>query len=341
MLKIAILGFGFAGKAHAKAYVRMPDVRLTAIGGFRNQLAQQQWQEPYPIEFHADPDVLLNSCKVDVVDICLPTYMHEEFVIKAAAKGLHIICEKPFALSLASADRMIRAIHQSGATAMIAQVLRFFPHYRTSRELVGSGRLGKVFYAYASRLSSMPAWGAWFRDPAQSGGALYDLHVHDLDYALTLFGVPRSVFTAGIRSQTGAWDHVVTTLMYSDKKACIEASYRMPGGWPFTSRLRLMGTQASIEYEFRVQGNVDRLEKAQNRLMLYAAGESPEEIVVQDCDPFYSELRHFTESISGHADTSSLEEARNVIGVLQAAAQSLESSAPVDVMDVLAPSLRS
>jgi UDP-N-acetylglucosamine 3-dehydrogenase len=336
MLKIAILGFGFAGKAHAKAYVRMPDAKLTAIGGFRNQLARQQWQTPYPVEFHADPDVLLNSCEADIVDICLPTHLHEEFVVKAAAKGRHIVCEKPLALSLASADRMIGAVYAAGVTAMVAQVLRYFPHYRKSRELVQSGRLGQVFYGYASRLSSLPAWGEWFRDPAKSGGALFDLQVHDLDYLLTLFGVPQSVFAAGIRSQTGAWDHVVTTLSYSDKKACTEASYRMPSGWPFTSRLRLMGTQASIEYEFRVQANVDKLEKAQNRLMVYPERGIPEEIVVEDCDPFYCELRHFIESVSGRANTSSLQEARNVIGVLQSVAQSLESGEPVDVVKVLA-----
>jgi predicted dehydrogenase len=338
MLRIAILGLGFAGKAHAEAYVRMPDVRLAAIGGFRNQFAPQRWQAPYPVEFHADPDVLLNSCKADVVDICLPTYLHEEFVMKAAAKGLHIICEKPFALSLASADRMIQAVHKSGASAMVAQVLRFFPHYRKCRELFESGRLGQVFHGYASRLSTMPTWGEWFRDPTKSGGALFDLQVHDLDYLLQLFGVPQSVFAAGIRSQSGAWDHVVTTLLYADKNACIETSYRMPKGSPFTSRLRLMGTQASIEYDFRVEGNVDRLERAQNRMVMYREGHSSEEIAVEDCDPFYSELRYFVESLSGRTKSSSLEEARHVIGVLQTAAQSLESSEPVDVMDVLVSS---
>src|SRR5262249_15961050 len=255
MLKVAILGLGFAGKTHADAYARLPNVELVGIGGFREDM-RKKWKGPHPVQLHPDPDVLLNSSGADIVDICLPTFMHEEYVIKAAEKGIHIICEKPFALNLASVDRMLEAVKKSGVTLMVAQVLRFFPHYCKCRELVRGGRLGDVFFVSASRLSEMPRWADWFRDPLKSGGALFDLQVHDLDYVLNLLGVPERVCATGLQSGSGAWNHVVTLLLYPASRACIEASYRMPAGWPFTSRLRLMGTAASLEYEFRVQGNV-------------------------------------------------------------------------------------
>src|ERR1700730_6777404 len=82
MLKIAILGFGFAGKTHADAYARLPNVELAGIGGFRGGRAREGWKAPYSVQLYPDPDVLLNSSGADIVDICLPTFMHEDFVFK-------------------------------------------------------------------------------------------------------------------------------------------------------------------------------------------------------------------------------------------------------------------
>jgi predicted dehydrogenase len=333
MLKIAILGFGFAGKTHADAYARLPNVELAGIGGFRGGRAREGWKAPYSVQLYPDPDVLLNSSGADIVDICLPTFMHEDFVIKAAEKGMHIICEKPFALNLASVDRMLDAVKKAGVTLMVAQVLRFFPHYSKCRELVRGGRLGDVFFVSASRLSEMPRWADWFRDPLKSGGALFDLQVHDLDYLLNLLGVPERVFATGLQSESGAWNHVVTSLLYPEKKACIEATYRMAAGWPFTSRLRLMGTAASLEYEFRVQGNVDTLERAQNLLMMYPDGGPATRVEVEDRDPYLSELKYFVETVENGSTPQAVpvEEARTVIGVLEAAKQSLETGKSADL----------
>jgi predicted dehydrogenase len=109
VLKVAILGFGFIGRAHGEAYARLPNVKLVTIGGCREERVRE-WKAPGPIHFYADPDVLLKSADVDIVDICLPTFMHEEFVTKAAAMGMHVICEKPLALTVESADRMLDAV---------------------------------------------------------------------------------------------------------------------------------------------------------------------------------------------------------------------------------------
>jgi UDP-N-acetylglucosamine 3-dehydrogenase len=338
MLKVAILGFGFAGKTHADAYARLSNVRLVAVGGLRSGRGERAWKAPYPVKFYPDPDILLNSSGADIVDICLPTFMHEEFVLKAAEKGMHIICEKPFALSLTAVDRMLEAVGKEGVTLMVAQVLRFFPHYRKCRELMQAGQLGNVFFASASRLSELPRWADWFRDPQKSGGALFDLQVHDLDYLLNLLGIPEGVFATGLQSESGAWNHVVTLLAYSGKKVCTEASYRMAAGWPFTSRLRLMGTDASLEYEFRVHGNVDMLERAKNSLTLYAQGGATTDVEVEDCDPYLSELKYFVDTIEKRQRPQLVppEEARNVIGVLEAAKRSLETGKTVELAGLLA-----
>lgn len=337
MLKVAILGFGFIGKAHGEAYAQLPNVRLVGIGGCSKRRVDE-WKAPYPVPFYSSVDELLQSSGANIVDICLPTFLHEEFVIQAAERGLHVICEKPLALTVPEVDRMLAAVDKAGITFMVAQVLRFFPHYTKCRELVRKGQLGDVIAASASRLSQFPPWGQWFRDPAKSGGALFDLQVHDLDYLLDLFGMPDCIFASGLRSATGSWDHVINLLSYPNRQISIEASYLMPPSRPFTSALRLVGTKGSIEYEFRVTGNVDSIDRAQHTLTLYPGDGSAADIDVDDADAYLAELKYFVDCVESARKPAfvSPEDARNVIAVLEAAKHSLEAGNVVELQRVLA-----
>jgi predicted dehydrogenase len=219
---------------------------------------------------------------------------------------------------------------------MVAQALRFFAHYTKCRELVQDGGLGKVFFASASRLAEQPRWADWFRDPEKSGGALFDLQVHDLDYLMNLFGIPDSVFALGVQSDSGAWDHVVSSLSYPATKLTIEASYRMSSGWPFTSTLRLMGTAGSVEYGFRVQGNVDVLQQAQHSLVLYSQAGTATRFEIDDPDPYLRELKYFVDVVGTGEKPEAVRPAdsRNVIAVLEATKQSLETGKVVDLFSV-------
>jgi predicted dehydrogenase len=332
MLKVAILGFGFMGRVHAEAYARMPGARLVAVGGCREERLRE-WKAPYPMQFYAHADALLESSGADILDICLPTFMHEEFVTKAAERGIHVICEKPLALTLEGVDRMFEAVRKAGVTLMVAQVLRFFAHYTKCRELVEEGSLGDVFFASATRLAEPPRWGQWFLNPEKSGGALFDLQVHDLDYLMNLFGVPAWVFAVGLQSDSGSWDEVVSSLSYPSRKAVIEATYRMPLNWPFTSTLRLMGTDASLEYEFRVKGNVDVMDRAQHSLILYPKAGTATRFDIADPDPYFTELKYCVGVIENGEEPQALPlvAARNVIAVLEATKESLETGKVVEL----------
>lgn len=332
MLKVAILGFGFIGKAHGQAYARLPNVQLVAIGGCSEQRIRE-WEAPYDVQFYSDADELLHSSGAEIVDVCLPTFLHEEFVIKAAEQGMHIICEKPLALTVAAVDRMLASVQRSGVTFMVAQVLRFFVQYAKCRELVQDGNLGEVLFASASRLAQPPPWADWFRNPEKSGGALYDLQVHDLDFLLNLFGIPDRLFATGLQSASGAWDYVVNVLSYPTRKLCIESGYMMPASRPFTSSLRLLGSGGALEYSFRVKGNMDVLDRAQHELILYPNEGPGTHFVVEDADPYLRELKYFVDVVERGArpDAAPPEEARSVIAVLEATRRSLDSGRVVEL----------
>ena len=115
-----------------------------------------------------------------MVDVCLPTDLHAEVTVAALEAGKHVLCEKPMALTVAECDRMVAAAKASGRFLMIAHCIRFWPEYIALKEIVDSGQYGKVTSALFRRISGLPKWSEWFPNPQRSGGAILDLHIHDV-----------------------------------------------------------------------------------------------------------------------------------------------------------------
>lgn len=327
-IQVGLLGAGFIGQTHAQAYQSIPGAELVAVADVNREaadkLAEQTGARPT-----YDVDTILAAGDIQVVDICLPTFLHEKCVVQAAQNGKHILCEKPVALSLAQADHMIGAIRENGVIAMVAQVIRFWPEYVAIKQLLESGELGAPASARAARLAVAPKWGSWFRNPELSGGAVLDLHIHDLDYVYWLFGRPRTVYAIGTASETGAWDYVVTSLDYGDKKATVEASYVMPDGFPFEMAFRLLGTEGCADYRFRVDGQVGERDSASTEFVVYRPGQPPESVACSQEDAYRAELAYFAQCASEgrHPTIATFEEAREVLEIALAARQSLESGA--------------
>lgn len=128
MVRIGLLGCGFIGKVHAKAYAQIPDAKVVAVvdrdSGRAKEVAEELGAEVVPVV-----DDLLSRQDIDMVDVCLPTYLHADHVIAAARAGKHVLCEKPMALSLEQADAMIEATEQAGVAFMVGHTLRFWPEY--------------------------------------------------------------------------------------------------------------------------------------------------------------------------------------------------------------------
>ena len=332
MVKVGLLGAGFMGSAHAAAYTAIENAHLVAVADVdhaaADKLAEEQGAKAY-----YEIESLVKDREIDMVDVCLPTFLHERSVVSAAKRGKHVLCEKPIALILEQVDSMISAVREAGVMAMVAQVVRFWPQYVVIREMFERGELGKPLMARAARLVGPPDWSSWFKDPGLSGGALLDLHIHDLDYIYSLFGKPRSVYAVGATSETGAWDYVVTSLDYGDKRAVAEASFLMPKGFPFQTAFRLLGTDGCAEYRFRVGGQVDRREAAEMEFTLYRSNQPPEHPPSPDKDAYEAEIEYFVNCVSQgqEPEIATLEEARIVLQIALAARESLETGQVVEL----------
>jgi predicted dehydrogenase len=249
------------GAVHLSAYAKIPDAQVTAVstesgralsgdlnaaGGnlnrdlgtfdFSNVKQYRHWRE-----LVTDPDL-------DIVDICLPTDLHPGVSIAALAAGKHVLCEKPMALTGADCDRMIATARENNRILMIAQVLRFWPEYIALKEFVTGKEYGVVRSATFVRQCGLPDWSKWLPVPARSGGAVIDLLVHDIDQAISLFGMPQRVAA----KQLGDVDALTATLLYPDGP-----EVRIQGGWFRPGSPLQMSFQARAEraeMEFNADG---------------------------------------------------------------------------------------
>ena len=214
MTNVAILGAGFMGGTHARAFARIPGVRVIGVSSRSADkaaaLAQAVGAEPF-----TDVMALLHDPRVDAVSITLPTNLHAEVAIAALRAGKHVFVEKPLALTLAACDAMIAATAEANRVLMVAHVLRFWPEYIAIADLLRRGDLGKPLTATAIRLCTPPTWGEWFKHTGWTGGAVLDFHIHDLDVLNWLFGAPTRLFSRGQQGAHGGWDAVVTVLDYA------------------------------------------------------------------------------------------------------------------------------
>jgi predicted dehydrogenase len=224
MLRIGIAGMGGMGWFHASRFFQIPGVQLAAIADVRPERLEAKHAVKINIENRvAVPDLsavqrfpdaerLIANADVDVIDVCLPSYLHSVYAVQALRRGRHVLCEKPMALNVADADAMLAAARESGRQLMIAQCIRFWPEYQFLKQTVQEGSLGRLLSLNLYRIGGRPAswgWQDWFMDPARSGGSLYDLHIHDVDFVNYLLGSPDQIWATGRRSAPGSACEVI------------------------------------------------------------------------------------------------------------------------------------
>lgn len=207
-IKVALVGFGGIARTHNTAYHQlikegMP-IELVAVCDKNAErltekldfnLGNDDTPLPEGIRFYTEIDELIDKEDFDLADICLPTFLHKDITVKMLRAGKHVLCEKPMALSSADCEEMLRARDESGKRLMIAHILRFTAPYLYLKDCVDSGRYGKLRELQMNRYSVYPTWGvgSYFNDISKCGGATLDTHIHDIDIAHMLLGMPDSV----------------------------------------------------------------------------------------------------------------------------------------------------
>jgi len=249
MQRVAVVGYGFMGQMHCNAYAALPNAELAAVVDPVTE-KQEKARADHGVATVSQLKSVLDDTSIGLVDICLPTYMHQEATVAALAAGKHVLCEKPMARSPEEARAMIDAAERAQGFLMIAQCLRFWPEYAVAKQIVDSGELGKIEHVSCRRVSPRPTWSweNWLQQPEKSGSALLDLHVHDIDFIVHLLGKPRSVTARGVNHAGTGWDHVFATYEYDGAVAFAEGAWDYPPGFAFNMAFCIGLEGGSIAY---------------------------------------------------------------------------------------------
>ncbi len=297
MLRVGIVGAGFMATLHAAGWAKTPAC-LAAIYSNVPEKARQLAHE-YGTQAADSLDALIDG--VDIVDICTPTHLHYEMVLRAAAAGKHIVCEKPLARTVDQAEQMITGCRHAGVKLLVGHVVRFFPEYAQAKMIVDRGEIGRVGVVRLRRVSSLPTWSEdnWLMDEEKSGGMLLDLMIHDFDYARWVAGEVESVFARNVRRALPGEprDYALVILRHtSGALSHVEGGWAYPPGM-FRTALEIAGSGGLIEHpsgsSVPLQINLMETGKAK-------ASGVPTSPLTED--PYVTEIKHFYDVIANDSE---------------------------------------
>jgi predicted dehydrogenase len=302
-VNVAVVGLGFMGLTHIKAYRQIEAARLVAVcdavrlpvdgvlAGVSGNIAGADAIKLAPeVKAYRGLDELLANPEVDLVDLCVPTSLHVPQAVAALKAGRHVICEKPLARNAAQAREIAQAARSAKGYFMPAMCIRFWPEWVWVKRVVEENTYGKVLAASFRRVSEPPGWSrdSYFKGD-QSGGALLDLHIHDSDFVQFVFGRPLSVFSSGVTLFSGAVDHVVTQYKVKCGAAVYaEGSWIMSQGHGFNMAYTVNFEKATVDYD---------LQRGPEALKVFVEGKGAQVVKCEGTDGYVGELRHMVDSI--------------------------------------------
>lgn len=305
-IRVLLCGIGFMGVMHGQVYGQLPGVEVAAVvdargAGAAEQVASIGLQVPV---FTTLAEALA-AVDVDIIDVCLPTDLHEAFVVEAAKSGKAIFCEKPLSIETESAARMVTAVEAAGVPFQVGHCIRFWPEYELLRDLVAGKResVGALKSLTLQRRSGRPGYsvGNWLNDAKRSRGAALDLHIHDTDFILSLLGTPTTVTSRG-NIVSGALDHLFTTYGYDGVAVVAEGGWDYPAKWGFQMAYQAIFENGTLDYDSRATpALVLTLNDADPVPLAVAADEVGQSAVdlgnVSSLGGYFRELRYFVECI--------------------------------------------
>jgi predicted dehydrogenase len=235
------------------------------------------------VKKYRDPLEAVKDPEVEAVDICLPTAAHAEVTVAALRAGKHVLVEKPMGLHAAQVDCMRAEAARSGRILMAAQVCRFIPSYRGAADMLRSGKLGAVRAAIFRRRCAAPFWSAWLSDASVSGGGVFDLLIHDVDFVLQVFGMPQAVSATGYEDMPHGIDWILANFWYPGIGAvAISGGWHHPKAYPF-----------SMEYNIVAEGGTLEFSSSGKPLTLYTAQGTEEPVTLPEVDGYREEIEYF------------------------------------------------
>ena len=293
MLKVGLVGCGGISGVHVPGWQALDDCEIVAICDVRQEMMDKY---PGPRQYLSF-DEMLQKEELDIVDICLPTYLHPDYAIKAMEKGINVLCEKPISLNRDDVERVYAAAEKNNVKFMVAQVLRFWPEYEKVKEFYDNKTYGKLLCGRMQRLGNTPkwSWDGWMQDEARSGYVPFDLHIHDLDWIVYTFGAPKNHTV--YRNQRVEQDHLTVNYEFGDFYINAEACWNW-APTPFSAGFRFQFEEAVVEYN----GDMTVYQNDGKIIKLGADGGEAGVINLPKTDAYGDEIKYFRNCVVNGTD---------------------------------------
>jgi predicted dehydrogenase len=309
MINVAIIGFGFMGITHALNIQRNKRLNLRAIitrdvmgipaklnqqvGNFSSGEIDVEGILQVPV-YKSLRDCLRNQ-KIDAVQICVHTDLHFEMAKEAIENGLHVFLEKPITLRIEEATLLIAFAKQQNVKLMVGHVVRFMPAYQKLKEWIDSKEYGMLKFISLTRFTGLPSWGQWREKQnnfGSSGGALFDLVIHDIDFMQHVLGIPEKVEAVCYPGSLSMYDYVSAQWYYPGIRAKIEGGNTFHSSFPFQAGFFVRFEHASVVYS-----------SLKPEFIQVCTDDNTVEIPAGDAnDGFYNEIDYFASCIENNTE---------------------------------------
>ena len=324
---VAIIGGGFISNIHAQCYKNL-GVKIEAMADISEKV-RQEFKEKYNCKTYSSVEEMLEnvSDNIDLVDICAPNFLHEEFILLALKYNKHVICEKPLSINIDFVENIIDKFENNNRYLMTAQVLRFWTEYVKIKEWIEEGVFGNIKLVSAMRLAQHPK-SEWFYNPKKSGGGIFEFHIHDIDFLCYLFGDIKEVYANGSKDENESWDFINSSIKFKNGiSASAQGIFGITDNYPFTANIKVIGDKATAEYSLSAGVNLDSDGKQSNSLILYRKGKEPIIENIKSKDAYELELEYFINCVKNNKkpEIVSLDSIKRTIKTINCLIESLES----------------
>ena len=322
-VRVGLLAYGAIGHEHNHAVQGTPGLALTAVCDSNPERIDAARELAPDVAGFEDAEEMLDSGLIDLVVVSTPPDSHHDWAMKALTRDLHVVLEKPMALTADECDAALAFAEDKGRTLVVYQNRRFDPDFVTMRRLINEGAIGEVFQ-YESFVGgySRPC-DYWHSDAAVSGGAIFDWGSHYLDQVMNIFDVPIA-HVSGLNHKR-KWDHVtnadhaeVIVTFEDGRRATFTHSDLAAARKP---KFHVLGTEGAIVAEWDPAGE-PAVADLPARIFLYDNTGASQEVPLDSVVPFTFHAELAAHVMSGVPMQVSPVQSRNVVAVMEAAEES-------------------
>ncbi len=322
MVRVGVIGCGTISHAHLRSYAKAPQAHVVAVADTRLHAAAEHARQFGATPF-TDYGAMLDGADLDAVSICTPPPSHREIAERAAARGLHMLCEKPLAMSVDEGEAMVAAAKRANVVLMTAFCNRFYTPIAKAKEWLDAGKLGPLHHLRLRFAGVELMAGTWLADPAQGGGILWESGQHYVDLFRYLVGEMKEIYAKGGTLAQDIPGADTVAFMAESVDGVVGA---MEGSWssPHSEkRVEIYGEKGAIVIDFLSGLSRFSLDHVTERV----------ETDLDGHDRFYLEIRHFLDCAAGKVTPLVTgEDGVEAMRLIAAARQSIETGLPVTVV---------